>query len=169
MCLLCFPAFAAESIDGFRDLKFRMTPHEVNALANCSTSYECLYELSGKNRYVQLMYGQDGANAGSDSIEPPRLEKISIDMGQYSEDWHNQLQMILGSSYRLTQDFTDEMLQAFLANNSEELRAGYEDGQIILAVVRRQFGNMVLKVVYQDTTLAAEFKRQARTALLPIP
>ena len=164
-----FPTYAAEPLDGFRDLKFGMTQQEVKALKNCSTSHECLYELSDKVRYIQLTYGKDTTTTGSDSPEPPRLEKITIDMGQFSDDWYQQLQIILGNSYRLTHDFTDETMNAFLAKKSEELEAGYEDGQVVLKVVRRQFGNMILKVVYQNTTLAAEFKRPTHTPLSTTP
>ncbi len=154
------PAYGAEPIDGFRNLKFGMTPQEVQTLKNCSTSHECMYELSNKNRYVQLTYGPKDGRTDREAPQPLRLSKISFDMGQYSEGWYNQLQMILGNSYRLTHDFTDERMNAFLAKQFEELQAGYEDGQIILIVNRRQFGNMVLKLVYQDTTLASEFVRQ---------
>jgi hypothetical protein len=164
-----FPTYAAEPLDGFRDLKFGMTQQEVKALKNCSTSHECLYELSDKVRYIQLTYGKDTTTTGADSPEPPRLEKISIDMGQYSDDWYQQLQIILGNSYRLTHDFTDETMNAFLAKKSEELEAGYEDGQVVLKVVRRQFGNMILKVVYQNTTFAAEFNRPTHTPLSTTP
>ena len=169
MLVFCFPTYAAEPLDGFRDLKFGMTQQEVKALKNCSTSHECLYELSNKIRYIHLTYDKDTTNAGSDSPEPPRLTKITIDMGQFSDDWYQQLQMILGNSYRLTHDFTDETMKAFLAKKSEVLEAGYEDGQIVLKVVRRQFGNMTLKVVYQNTTLAAEFNRPTHTPLLIAP
>jgi hypothetical protein len=164
-----FPTYAAEPLDGFRDLKFGMTQQEVTALKACSTSHECLYELSNKIRYIHLTYDKDTTTPGSESPEPPRLVKITIDMGQYSDAWHQQLQMILGNSYRLTHDYTDETMNAFLANKLDELNAGYEDGQVVLKVVRRQFGNMTLKVVYQNTTLAAEFSRQTHTPLSPIP
>jgi FMN phosphatase YigB (HAD superfamily) len=146
-----------------------MTQQEVKTLEPCSTAHECLYELSNKIRYMQLTYGKDRTAPDSDSPEPPRLSKITIDMGRYSDAWHQQLQMILGSSYRLTHDYTDETMNAFLAKKLEELNAGYEDGQVVLKVVRRQFGNMILKVVYQNRTLAAEFIRQTHTPLQSIP
>ena len=164
-----FPTYAAEPLDGFRDLKFGMTQQEVKTLKNCSTSHECLYELSSKIRYIHLTYDKDMTAPGSESPEPPRLSKISIDMGQYSDVWHQQLQMILANSYRLTHDYTDKTMNAFLAKKFDELNAGYEDGQVILKVVRRQFGNMTLKVVYQNTKLAAEFNRQTHTPLSTIP
>ena len=163
MCLLCVPAFAAEPIDGFRDLKFGMTPQEVQTLPNCSTSQECLYELSNKNRYLQLTYTQDDSASGSDFTNTPRLAKISIDMGQYSEGSYQQLQVMMGNSYRLTHDFTDETMNAFLAKELNVLQLGYEDGHVVLTVVRREFGNMTLKVTYQNTALAMEFIRQRPT------
>ena len=158
-----FPTYAAEPLDGFRDLKFGMTQQEVKTLKPCSTSHECLYELSNKIRYIHLTYDNDTTAPGSESPEPSRLAKITIDMGQYSDTWHQQLQIILRNSYRLTHDYTDETMNAFLEKKFEELNAGYEDGQVVLKVVRRQFGNMTLKVVYQNTTLAAEFNRQTHT------
>jgi hypothetical protein len=169
ICLLCFPAFAAEPIDGFRDLKFGMTPQEVQTLPNCSTSQECLYELSNKNRYLQLTYTQDGSAAGSNSTTTPRLAKITIDMGQYSEGSYHQLQVMMGNSYRLTHDFTDETMNAFLANELHVLQAGYEDGHVVLVVVRREFGNMTIKVTYQNTPLAMEFIRQRPTPPIGTP
>jgi hypothetical protein len=165
MLVFCFPTYAAEPLDGFRDLKFGMTQQEVKALKTCSTSHECLYELSNKIRYIHLTYDRETTTPGSNSLEPPRLAKITIDMGQYSDEWHQQLQIILGNSYRLTHDYTDEMMNEFLAKKFEELKAGYEDGQIVLKVVRRKFGNLTLKVVYQNTTLAEDFNRQTHISL----
>ncbi|MEX0830930.1 MAG: hypothetical protein WD032_11860 [Nitrospirales bacterium] len=164
MFLLCFPAFAAEPIDGFRDLKFGMTAQDVQALPNCSTSHECLYELSDKNRYLQLTYTQDDSASSLDSTNTPGLAKITIDMGRFTEDSYHQLQVMMGNSYRLTHDFTTDTMNAFLAKELNLLQAGYEDGHVLLTVVRREFGNMTIKVIYQNTTLAMEFIRKR-----PIP
>jgi hypothetical protein len=169
MFLLCFPAIAAEPIDGFRDLKFGMTAQDVQALPNCSTSHECLYELSDKNRYLQLTYTQENSASSLDSTNTPRLAKITIDMGHYTEDSYHQLQVLMGNSYRLTHDFMDETMNAFLAKELHLLQAGYEDGQVILTVVRRDFGNMTLKIIYQNTTLAKEFIRQRPTPPIATP
>lgn len=166
VCLFSAPAFAKEPIDGFRDLKFGMFPQEVQALPNCSTPQECIYELSNKNRYLQLTYTQDDSAPDVTTPSSPRLEKITIDMGQYTEDFYHQLQLMMGKSYRLTHDFTDETMAAFLAQNIQMLQAGYEEGQVVLAVVRRKFGNMTLQVVYQNPALALEFIR-SRAANLP--
>jgi len=166
---LCFPSYAAEPIDGFRDLKFGMSPEKVKALPSCTTSEKCLYQLSNKNRYVDLTYTLESTSPSSDANNPPQLAKISIDMGRYSDGWHQQLQMILGNSYRLTHDFTDETMNAFLALKLEELKEGYEDGQVVLAVVRRPFGNLILKVIYQNRTFANDFIRKAHTPLSTTP
>ncbi len=154
------PVFGSEPIEGFRDLKFGMSPQEVQTVQNCSTPTECIYELSNKNRYLTLSYGSGGPTPDTNSNQSLRLEKITIDMGQYSEGWYHQLQTILGTSYRLTHDFTDEQAHAFLGKHVEELLAGYEDGQVVLVVKRRPFGNMTLNVIYQIPSLASEFIRQ---------
>ena len=167
--LFCVPASGAERLDGFRDLKFGMTQEEVKKFEACSTDRECLIDLSGKIRYVYLSYDQKTATLSAQPSEPPRLAKITIDMGLYSDMWHQQLQMMLANSYQLTHDYTDETMNAFLDEKLQELKAGYEDGQVILEVVRRKFGNMTLNVVYQNTKFAKEFVRQAQTALSSNP
>jgi len=166
---LCLPSYAAEPIDGFRDLKFGMSPDTVKALPTCTTSEKCLYQLSNKNRYVYLTYTPESTPPDSDANEAPQLAKISIDMGRYSDEWHQQLQMMLGNSYRLTHDFTEETMNAFLSLQLEELKAGYEDGQVVLAVVRRPFGNLILKVIYQNSELAIDFIRDTQTPLAITP
>jgi hypothetical protein len=168
MLLLCLPVYGAEPIDGFRELKFGMTPQEVHALTNCSTSRECIYELSQKNRYVHLTYEPDATTQEAESTEHLRLTKITIDMGQHTDEWYHQLQMILRNSYRLTHDFTDETMNAFLANQLETLQAGYENGQVLLTIVRRQFGNLTLKIVYQNMTRAAKFVEEKTIPLSAI-
>ncbi len=167
--LFYFPAYGSEPLDGFRDLKFGMTQEEVKKFEACSTARECLYDLSGKIRYLDLSYDQESGTSGSQASEPPRLAKITIDMGQYTDTWHQQLQMMMADSYRLTHDFTDETMNSFLDKKLQELKTGYEDGQIVLVVARRQYGNMTLKVVYQDIRLAKKFIRQAQAALSANP
>ena len=158
--LSCALGYAEQSIDGFRDLKFGMMEQEVLALPACHSSTECVYELTDKNRYLKLTYLPEpvpGAAESAGTSPTPRLAQITIDMGQYTDEWHQQLQVILGESYRLTHDLTEATMQSFLANQQDELNAGYEDGQVLLKVVRRPFGNMTLKVVYQNAALAADF------------
>jgi hypothetical protein len=158
--LSCVLSYAEPSIDGFRDLKFGMTEEEVSALPACRSSTECLYELTDKNRYVEMTYLPETVPGSAESAgtpPAPRLAKITIDMGPYTDEWHQQLQIILGESYRLTHDLTEATMQSFLATQQDELVAGYEDGQVLLKVVRRPFGNMTLKVVYQNSALAMDF------------
>ena len=157
------PTFATNPIDGFRELKFGMSPQEVQALPNCSTSHECMYELSNKNRYIQLTFSSNGMVEDLNSTENLQLAKATIDMGQYAEDWYKQLQTILGKSYRLSHDFTDDTMNAFLAGQFKELHAGYEDGQVVLTVARRQFGNLVLRVIYQNSSFASQFLEEIST------
>jgi hypothetical protein len=167
MVLSCVLGYAGQSIDGFRDLKFGMTEQEVSALPACHSSTECLYELTNKNRYVEMKYLPERVTGSAESAgtpPTPRLAKITIDMGPYTDEWHQQLQVILGESYRLTHDLTEATMQSFLAAKQDELNAGYEDGQVLLKVVRRPFGNMTLKVVYQNAALAADFIQHMHAA-----
>jgi len=153
---------AEPGIDGFRDLKFGMTEQDVSALPACNSSTECLYELTDKNRYLELAY-LPGKVPGTP--EPAgKLAKITIDMGQFTDEWYQQLQVILAASYHLTHDLTEATQQAFLAQQQNELNLGYEDGQVLLKVVRRPFGNVALKVVYQNTTLAKAFIQERLAA-----
>lgn len=161
--------YAEQSVDGFRDLKFGMTEQEVLALPACNSSAECLYELTDKNRYVELTYLPEtvpGVAESAGTPPTPRLAKITIDMGQYTDQWHQQLQVILGKSYRLTQDLSEATMKSFVAKQQDELNAGYEDGQVVLKVIRRPFGNMALKVVYQNSALATAFIQQSSATIL---
>ena len=151
---------AEPGIDGFRELKFGMTEQEVSALPACSNSKECLYELTDKNRYIELTYLSDKVPG---TPEPAgKLAQITIDMGQYTDEWYQQLQVILGTSYHLTQNLTEASKQSFLAQQQNEINLGYEDGQVILKVVRRPFGNLALKVLYQNAALANTFIQQGK-------
>ena len=152
---------AGEPVTGFRDLKFGMTQQEVTKLEACSSAQECIYELSDKNRYFNLLYGGDETEnepvQTALKIQGSGLARITIDMGQYTEAWYKQLQRILGDSYQLTQDISQEQIQAFLGQQLPELISGYENGQVLLVVTRRKFGNMVLKVIYQSPEMAQAF------------
>ncbi len=155
-------SFAGEPVEGFRDLKFGMTKKEVAELESCSSSAECMFELSNKNRYIVLSYGSPEGTPGSSQTPPQEegLKKISIDMGQFTDDWYQQLQLILGNSYELTHDVTEQTIKNFRENQQSKLSAGYEQGQVILTVERRKFGNLILKVIYQDKQLAKAFINQ---------
>lgn len=153
---------AEPGIDGFRELKFGMTEQDVSALPDCNSSTECLYELTDKNRYLEVIYLPDNVPG---TPEPAgKLAKITIDMGQYTDEWYEQLQVILAASYHLTHDLTEANKQSFLAQQQNELNLGYEGGQVLLKVVRRPFGNMALKVVYQNAALAKAFIQQRQAA-----
>src|SRR5690606_10840585 len=124
---------------------------------------ECLYELYEKNRYMKLAYRPETALQGTNSNGTdltPLLAQIIIDMVRYSDEWHQEIQVILGASYRLTQDLNEQTMHSLMTEQQEELNAGYEDGQVVLQVLRRPFGNITLKVVYQDDELAKEFLQQ---------
>jgi hypothetical protein len=155
------PLMAGEPITGFRDLQFGMTPQEVSGLPACSSAQQCIYELSEKNRSFELWYmgdtTDDSALQTALKGQGTGLARISIDMGQYTENWYQQLQRILGNSYQLTQDISQEQIQAFLGKQTGELTSGYENGQVLLTITRRKFGNMILKVIYQSPQMARAF------------
>jgi len=160
MILSCALGYAEQSINGFRDLTFGMTEQEVSAIPACRSSTECLYELTDKNRYLELTYLSETASSAAESSGTApisKLAKITIDMGPYTDEWHQQLQVILGESYRLTHDLTEATLQSFAAGQHDELNVGYEDGRVLLKIVRRPFGNLAMQVVYQNADLAANF------------
>ncbi|MCA9472501.1 MAG: hypothetical protein MRJ96_16765 [Nitrospirales bacterium] len=148
------PAFP-EVIDGFRELKFGMTKEEVQSLERCSSPTECLYELAGKNRYIHLSYYPE-----QNSQARPTLARISIDMGHFSNEWYANLQNILQKQYQLTHDLRESDIDAFEKERVSELTSGYENGQVLLQVVRRTFGNLILKVIYQSPALAAATLQQ---------
>jgi hypothetical protein len=154
-------ALAEGPIEGFRDLKFGMTGEEVKQLDHCSSPKDCMYELSEKNRYITLSYdgevSPDPAQQSSPKGTKAGLTRISIDMGHFTDEWYKELQIILGNSYRLTHDLNQKTVEAFLAQQQDELTSGYEDGQVLLTVRRRPFGNLVLTVIYQNTDLAKAF------------
>ena len=149
------PAFS-EQIEGFRDLKFGMTEEEVSSLEACASSSECLYELLGKNRYLHPSY----QNSTSDGQNPPKLFRITIDMGAYSDSFYGELQNMLLDNYSLTHDLTENDINVFMNEQTSELVLEYERGKVQLKVVRRQFGNLVLKVIYQTDNAAAASRTQ---------
>ena len=159
--ILASPA-QSQPIEGFRDLKFGMTEKEVSSLEACSTSSECLYELLGKNRYLHTLYRNSGSGSSASSTpggeNPPRLVRITIDMGSFSDSFYAELQNMLLDTYNLTYDLTENDINAFLNEQTRELILEYENGQVELKVVRRKFGNLVLKVIYQTEKMAAESK-----------
>ncbi len=77
-------------------------------------------------------------------------------MGAFSDHWYQELQIRLQDNYQLTNDLLDRDIAAFQKHDVSELTSGYERGQILLKVIRRKFGNLILKVIYQNKVLAAE-------------
>jgi hypothetical protein len=157
--ILVTPA-QSEPIEGFRDLKFGMTEKEVSSLEACTSSSECLYELFGKNRYLHTLYHNSGSGK-SPSSKPdgqnlPRLVRITIDMGSFTDQFYGELQQMMGDTYSVTLDLTENDINAFLNEQTTELVMEYENGKVLLKVVRREFGNLVLKVIYQTDRMAAE-------------
>ena len=116
--------------------------------------------LMGKNRYLHPLYhnSDPGSSPSSrpDGQNLPRLVLISIDMGNFSDHFYGELQQMLGDSYNVTLDLTENEINAFLNEQTSELVLEYEDGKVLLKVVRRKFGNLVLKVIYQSDKMAAE-------------
>ena len=156
----------SDPIEGFRDLKFGMTKGEVQALEACSTSSECIYELSGKNRYLHQLYRPDGVASLPDTLNgdsPTKLARITIDMGAFTDEWYGELQVILRDKYALTRDLTEKEMKAFISTQRSELVSEYENGKVLLKVVRRKFGNLVLSVIYQNDAMAAESRKQLRS------
>jgi hypothetical protein len=164
--LIVSPAHS-ETIEGFRDLKFGMTEKEVGSLEACTSSSECLYELFGKNRYLHPLYRHSGSGSSSSSKltgqNPPRLVRITIDMGTFTDQFYGELQKMMGDSYHVTLDLTENDINTFMKEQTSELILEYENGQVLLKVVRRKFGNLVLKVVYQTDKMAAESRNQSRS------
>jgi len=166
-CLVCqglllwsVPVFSAP-IDGFRDLKFGMTQQEVKQLDACATAKECLYELEGKNRYVYPFYQNSAGEPVPSHQKPsPRLVRLTIGMGAYTEEWYAKLQMLLERSYTLTHHLTEPEIIAFRSEKQSELTVSYEQSQVLLKIVRRKFGNLVLKVIYQTNTMAKDSRQR---------
>ena len=63
---------------------------------------------------------------------------------------------MLLDNYKLTLDLTENDINTFMNEQTSELVLEYENGQVLLKVVRRKFGNLVLKVSYQTDKMAAE-------------
>jgi hypothetical protein len=131
-----------------------------------------MYELTEKNRYLTVTYlpkASPNPSESKDTSPLPRLAKIAIDMGQYTDEWHQQLQVILGNSYHLTQDFSEEQLQNFLKRKQDQLHTGYDDGQVVLTLVRRTFGNLVIRILYQNPPLAKDFIQEMQVSSTSMP
>ncbi len=152
----------ASTITGVGKLVFGMKPSEVEALEGCSSQTQCLYDLMGKNRYFTLRYDGKGPN---DPVQPmlrptAKLTYIDIDMGIHTNVWFGELYEVLVGQYPVAHIPTEQEDIKFQNGTDNELIIGFADGSILLKIVRRQFGNTILRVVYQDNA-AAEIQRQS--------
>jgi hypothetical protein len=154
-------SWSYDPIDGFGNLKFGMTQQEVEALPDCSTTKECLYEIAGKNRYLTMTYHPltliDTVEPSS-TLKNPQLTRIDIDMGSYSEPSYSHLFFQLKKTYPLTHDLTEQQDTLFQRGDSNELSIGFADARILLTIVRRPFGNMVINMVYQNEREAQNYR-----------
>ena len=155
------PLTQANTIDGFGKLKFGMTPSAVEALEGCSSEHECLYNLLGKNRYFTLSYGKKESAGSPDASHSPTgsLTHIDIDMGNHTREWFGELYEVLVSQYPLSHVPTEQEDIQFQNGTDQELIIGFAEGSVLLKIVRRQFGNTILRVVYQDE-VAAKAQRE---------
>lgn len=168
VCGAVLPAFGestgeSATIKGFADLKFGMTQEEVQALPACSSATECLYEILGKNRYINLTYSpplaQPNGGEPTSSSAVPHLTTIDIDMGRFQRDWYADLHHMLAAQYPLTHQITPQQHQLFATGQRNELVVGFADAQVLLKVYRRPYGNLIIRVIYQSPE-AAQKTRQ---------
>ncbi len=160
----------AATIQGFGTLKFGMAPAEVAALEGCSSQTECLYDILGKNRYVTLGYGsiQDVPDPTAPSgTTHATLNRIDIEMGTYTQEWFLELFEALAAQYPVNHHPTEHENTFFQQGISQELVIGFADGFVLLKVVRRPFGNIIIRVVYQDADHAQSQRQAWGAALTP--
>lgn len=149
--LLLVPPIHGQPIDGVGELKFGMTPDEVAALDGCSSQTECLYEILGKNRYFRLVYRPERPDPETPPSQPPgTLSLIDIDMGNYTRTWFLELMDVLASQFPVIHSPTERENAMFRQGKRQELIIGLADGVVLLKIVRRPFGNLILRVIYQD-------------------
>ncbi len=164
LLVLVSPLHAAP-IHGFGELKFGMPPAEVAALAGCSSQTECLYDLLGKNRYFVLGYGpaRDTTNPTDGERPAAYLSRIDVDMGVYTREGFQALFEVFSSQYAVSHHPTEQEETSFHEGHSQELVMGFAEGLALLKVVRRPFGNLVIRMVYQDAD-SAQAQRQVWSA-----
>lgn len=98
----------------------------------------------------------DGKEPGPDA----QLALIDIDMGLYTKEWYGELQHILANQYPITHPITEQASGAFQERNLNELALGLADAAVLLKVVRRPFGNLVLRLIFQNEEAATEFRKK---------
>ncbi len=140
-CLLFSPTSAEpETGKVIGSLKFGMAPKEVEALPECSSGTECLYEIADKNRYFTLFYQPNPGTTSPQSATEPgpdaQLALIDIDMGLYTKEWYGELQHILANQYPITHPITEQASGAFQEGSLNELDLGLADATVLLKVVR---------------------------------
>ena len=155
----------AATIQGFGTLKFGMTPAEVEALEDCSSQTQCLYDLLGKNRYFTLAYGP-GASSG-DEATPATLSHIDIELGTYTQEWFLEVFEVLASQYPVNHQPTEQEQAVFREDTAQELVFGFVDGFVLLKIVRRPFGNMIIHIVFQDAGHAQAQRDAWNAAVTP--
>jgi hypothetical protein len=143
------PLTQAKTIDGVGKLKFGMTPSAVKTLDGCSSEHECLYDILGKNRYFTLSYDESESTTATPDAPSKTLTHIDIDMGNHTKEWFGELYEVLVSQYPLSHMPTEQEDNQFQNGKDQELIIGFAEGSVLLKIVRRQFGNMILRVVYQ--------------------
>lgn len=142
----------ANTIETIGKLKLGMSPGEVEALQGCPSKTECLYDLLGKNRYFTLTYSANGSKSNTESPPSPtaKLTKIDIDMGNHTRVSFGELYETLASQYPVSHVPTEPEDTRFQEGMDNELIIGFAAGSVILKIVRRPYGNLILRVVYQD-------------------
>ncbi len=165
--LVWVPSLHAQQIHGFGELKFGMPPAEVAALAGCSSQTECLYDLLGKNRYFVLGYGLAHGTTDKPVGTDAHLSRIDIDMGAYTREWFQELFEVFSSQYTLSHSPTEQENASFQQSRSHELVIGFAEDMVLLKVVRRSFGNLIIRMVYQDAD-HAQAQRQVWSAALAL-
>lgn len=150
------------TIKGVGKLEFGMKPSEVEALEGCSSQTECLYDLMGKNRYFKLLYDAKNSKDSIGNMPPPtaNLTQIDIDMGTHTREWFGELYEVLTAQYPVSHFPTEQEDLNFQNGTDNELIIGFAEGSVLLKIVRRQYGNTILRVVYQDHA-AAKAQRQS--------
>jgi hypothetical protein len=146
----------AKTTEGFGKLKLGMTPSEVEALEGCTTNTTCLYDLLGKNRYFTLSYGENDSTRNVE-VSPgatTTLRQIDIDMGNHTNEWFGELYEALASQYQVFYVPTETEDSRFQEGKDHELLVGFADGSVLLKIVRRPYGNLILRVVYQNEEAA---------------
>jgi hypothetical protein len=139
---------------GYKDIKLGMLPIDIQTLGVCSNPHgegSC-YNKTGWSFSLQYEY-KDGCVLG--------LEKLMIDVGSYSTDFHEQLFKTLRKKYKKNHGYSDRELEQYNAGELGSLNIVFEDGALGLVIFRR--GNKHrLAVVYQNEELAKNYLKETQ-------